>query len=100
MGSRCRESACKIVYLFDMSIFYISILISFNLFQFEAACPTSWTELGDSCYHVSQGAMNWIDSQVYCWGKGAYLAEIMSKEEETLLDSFLIDGTCYWLGLT
>ena len=28
-----------------------------------------------------------------------YLAEIMSSEEENLLDKYLIEGTSYWLGL-
>ena len=28
------------------------------------------------------------------------LADFMSKNEEDLLDTFLIDGTSYWLGLT
>ena len=36
----------------------------------------------------------------YCWDQGGYLAEIMSVQEELLLDTFLMDGTSYWLGLT
>ena len=74
------------------------------MFKSEAACPTGsgivWTELGNYCYHVSRDAMDWGVSQEYCWGKGANLAEIMSREEETLLDTFLIKGTSYWIGLT
>ena len=36
----------------------------------------------------------------FCWGQGAYLAEIKSKEEEDLVDPYLITGVGYWLGLT
>ena len=36
----------------------------------------------------------------YCWDQGGYLAEITSAEEEALIDTFLIDGTSFWLGLT
>ena len=39
-------------------------------------------------------------SQEYCWSTGGYLAEIMSRNEDDLLDTFLIEGTSYWLGLT
>ena len=44
--------------------------------------------------------MNWADAQIYCRETGGFLAEILSKEEEILLDTFLIDGISYWLGLT
>ena len=44
--------------------------------------------------------MNWADAQMYCRETGGFLAEILSKEEELLLDTFLIGGTSYWLGLT
>ena len=67
-------------------------------------CPTNtktvWVHLGDHCYHVSTMAMNWGDAQRYCWSQGGYLAEIMSRDEESLLDTFLIGGISYWLGLT
>merc|ERR1712126_153109 len=80
-------------------ILAISILISYT-----EACPSTpgiaWMELGDYCYHISKEAMDWDTSQVYCWEKGAYLAEIMSRDEEDLLDTFLIEGTSYWIGLS
>ena len=44
--------------------------------------------------------MNWADAQIYCRETGGFLAEILSKEEEILLDTFLIGGKSYWLGLT
>ena len=44
--------------------------------------------------------MNWTDAQIYCREIGGFLAEIFSKEEEILLDTFLIGGKSYWLGLT
>ena len=55
--------------------------------------------MGDKCYHISNLAMNWGEAQRYCWGIGGHLAEILSREEEELLDTFLIGGTSYWLGL-
>ena len=36
----------------------------------------------------------------YCWYQGGYLAEITSAQEESLLNTFLMDGISYWLGLT
>ena len=36
----------------------------------------------------------------YCWFHGGYLAEIMSAQEEILLDTFLVQGITYWLGLS
>ena len=36
----------------------------------------------------------------YCWSRGGHLVEIMSVEEENLLDSFLVHGISYWIGLT
>ena len=35
----------------------------------------------------------------FCWGKGSYLAEIQTRDEENMLDEFLIQGTTYWTGL-
>ena len=82
---------------------YYFLTISIILVHAEA-CPTSsgivWTELGDYCYHVSKEAMIWGIAQEYCWGEGGYLAEIMSREEENLLDTFLTEGISYQLGLT
>ena len=83
----------------------IHYILTFALILLHAeACPSGsgivWVELGEYCYHVSKEAMDWGISQEYCWEKGGYLAEIMSREEETLLDTFLIEGTSYWLGLT
>merc|ERR1719323_2354178 len=43
--------------------------------------------------------MNWYSAQEYCWSKGAYLAEIQSKEEEDLLDQFLLSEVAYAIGL-
>merc|ERR1712066_989595 len=57
-------------------------------------------ELGDSCYSISQQAMDWGTAQEYCWYQGGYLAEITSAGEESLLDTFLMEGTAYWIGLT
>ena len=41
-----------------------------------------------------------FDFVQYCWEQGGYLAEITSKEEEDLIDTLLIDGIHYWIGLT
>ena len=55
-------------------------------------------QLGDNCFHVSLEEMNWADAERYCRKIGGFLAEIMSEEDEFLLDNFLIGGTSYWLG--
>ena len=96
-------ACCNLNIILEMN-FYI---LTFSIILLHAeACPTTpvagvaWTELGDYCYHISKEAMNWWIAQEYCWGKGGYLAEIMSRDEEDLLDTFLIEGTSYWLGLT
>ena len=79
-------------------------IILYKFSEEEELCPPNidnyWAELGDFCYHVSQEAMDWGVAQEYCWGLGGYLAEIMSRDEEDLLDTFLIEGTSYWIGLT
>ena len=66
-------------------------------------CPRSgkavWVKLGENCYHVSRLRMNWGEAKRYCLGQGGYLAEIMSREEEELLDTYLVAGISYWLGL-
>ena len=83
---------------------YYFLTISIIWVHAAKACPTTpgipWTDLGDYCYHVSKEAMNWANAQEYCWGNGGYLAEIMSEDEETLLDTFLPTGISYWLGLS
>jgi len=66
-------------------------------------CPRSgkvvWVKLGENCFHVSRLKMNWGQAKRYCLGQGGYLAEIMSREEEELLDTYLVAGISYWLGL-
>ena len=84
-------------------ISYAILGISFFLLEVHQCgknSQTPWTTLGKNCYHVSNLAMNWGEAQRYCWGIGGHLTEIMSREEEELLDTFLIGGTSYWLGLT
>ena len=80
------------------------IIVVFLIIVHTEACPETsdriWVKLGKFCYHISKGPMNWGTAQEYCWGHGGYLAEIMSKDEEDLLETFLIEGTTYWLGLT
>merc|ERR1711915_171802 len=75
----------------------------FSLLSSVLSCPSGgdrvWVGLGDSCYSISQQAMDWGTAQEYCWYQGGYLAEITSTQEESLLDTFLMDGISYWLGL-
>lgn len=44
--------------------------------------------------------MNWIDAQKFCDGKGGYLAEIQSSEEQTNVEHMLDPRNMYWIGLT
>merc|ERR1712168_78685 len=80
------------------------VLVLVSLLSPVLSCPTDgdrvWVELGGSCYSISHQAMDWGTAQEYCWYQGGYLAEITSAEEETLLNTFLMAGTAYWLGLT
>ena len=79
----------------SISLFFVARVYS------AGTCPNElgWIQAGDSCYLVSQKPMNWYESQEFCWSEGAYLAEVKSREEEALLDQFLIEGTVYWIGL-
>ena len=83
-------------YILPISLFFLGA---------EAVCPstpnTVWVQLGNQCYHISQRKMSSMKGgQEYCWGIGGNLAEIMSEEEETFLDSFLLEGISYWTGLS
>ena len=40
------------------------------------------------------------EAKEYCWSIGGYLAEIMTAEEERLLDNYLVSGISYWIGLS
>merc|ERR1712126_442892 len=88
----------------NMSVIQYCTLFSLLLGNAIGSCPTSseifWAELGDSCYTISKSKMNMGQAQEYCWEQGGYLAEITSKDEEDLLDSFLVGGLHYWIGLT
>ena len=86
-------------------MFQYILPISLFLLGAEAVCPstpeTVWVQLGNQCYHISQRKMSSMKGgQEYCWGIGGFLAEIMSQEEEAFLDSFLIEGISYWVGLS
>merc|ERR1711874_662204 len=80
------------------------VLVVLVLVLSAQSCPSGgdrvWVELGDSCYFTSKLAMDWGTAQEYCWDQGGYLAEITSAEEEALIDTFLMDGNSYWLGLS
>jgi len=79
------------------------IFLTFLYVQVQS-CPTGgesfWVELGEFCYSVSREPVDWGTAQEYCWSEGGYLAEILDVQEEILLDTFLIEGISYWLGLS
>ena len=66
------------------------------------SCPDEpgWLNTDSSCYLVSHVKMTWFEAQEFCFGKEAYLAEIQSHEEDSLLDIILPEDTNYWLGLS
>ena len=35
----------------------------------------------------------------FCWSSGGYLGELVSQEQEESLDSVLMRGVHYWIGL-
>merc|ERR1711884_322563 len=94
MGREKRRSSIKMKSLF--------VCLALFLLCEAGPCPPDpgWFQAGQSCYLVSTRAMNWYFGQEFCWGQGAYLAEIKSKEEEDLVDPHLITGVGYWLGLS
>merc|ERR1719495_482024 len=63
-------------------------------------CVPDWTSQNGSCYLMSSSKMNWIDAQKFCDGKGGYLAEIQSSEEQTNVEHMLDPRNMYWIGLT
>ena len=79
------------------------LLLSSCLSQPTArSCPDEpgWLNTDSSCYLVSHVKMTWFEAQEFCFGKEAYLAEIQSHEEDSLLDIMLPEDTNYWLGLS
>jgi len=64
-------------------------------------CPEGWMDAGgDFCYYLSLEKMNWYNSQEYCSGLGAKLAEFDSIEEEEAVHQGIPPENMYWIGLT
>jgi len=67
------------------------------------SCPSKygWIQLGQNCYLVStSGNSSWWQAQQFCADNGGWLAEIISPEEQTDVNTLLIPGGVYWIGLT
>merc|ERR1711872_112849 len=59
-----------------------------------------WITLYDSCYLVSPTKMFFYEAQQYCVGKGGYLAEIQSEDEQNRVQAVLNSLYTYWIGLS
>ena len=84
-----------------LTVVVVSVLVLVQ--RAAATCPdSSWTAGPEeaTCYRVSQSGLTFDGGLEWCGQQGGYLAEIMTAQEEMLLDTFLIEGTSYWLGLT
>ena len=64
------------------------------------ACEEGWFQADESCYMISPTKMTWYQGQQFCLNQRGYLAEIISGEEEDLLDQYLVQNVLYWLGLS
>ena len=66
-------------------------------------CPESWHYHNASCYWFSSTRLDWQPAMDSCEGKGAYLTDIITKEENMFIKDILMvinprDGTDYWAG--
>ncbi|KAM9738202.1 uncharacterized protein ACNS7B_013626 [Menidia menidia] len=70
--------------------------------QAQIVCPMDWHLFQSNCYLISRQTRNWKESQAYCQRQGAYLAVILTAEEQTFLWDLLPRGhwNAYWFGIT
>merc|ERR1719357_1850609 len=66
------------------------------------ACPSSdWTLVNDKCYRTSSPSnMNWPQAKKWCEDRGGWLAELLSSEDQSSINTWLKGSGVYWLGLT
>ena len=41
-----------------------------------------------------------VETSQFCWENGAYLAELLTSEEEAWVNAVLAKDLDYWIGLT
>merc|ERR1712107_971732 len=89
--------------MMTLHLLSISVLLTISSISADTPCPqdpAGWWYAGQHCYLVSQGPLNWFDAQEFCRSQGGHLAEILSSDEEVMLEQVLMYGKNYWLGLT
>ena len=95
------------------------IILSFFVLGIKGDCPDGFFHAGNACYLISPDEMTEAAAQEvnisnggphfarlpmfyiqFCWGRGGYLIEIMTQEEENAIDPFLSNSHQYWIGLS
>merc|ERR1712198_163427 len=88
----------------EMNLIVVASLLFGAITSIESACPSApgWMpgHFYDTCYLLSPNPMTYLQAQQFCVGKGGYLAEIKSEEEQNSLNAFLSWDDCYWIGLS
>merc|ERR1711963_1189586 len=74
-----------------MTYFDIFLFLFLTLSSLSFGCPVGkgWMPVGESCYRLSDTAMNWYEAQMYCIEIGGYLAEITSSDENDAIQTLL-----------
>jgi len=60
------------------------------MFSFQSGCPIGWYAIANSCYMVSNGAMNTATAIVRCRDEGGFLAVVTSAAERDAIRSVLL----------
>ena len=110
-------------------ILFKFVILSFFVLGIKGDCPDGFFHAGNSCYLISPDEMTEAAAQEvnivefslhseacilqenltykityfyiqFCWGRGGYLIEIMTQEEENAINPFLSNSHQYWLGLS
>ena len=84
-------------------LFATTLTFFLILRRVSSECPDEpgWIPVGDfGCFLVSPLSLNFFAAQDFCWSHGGYLADIVTPEEEDLLDQFLNHDVAHWIGLT
>merc|ERR1711994_211610 len=81
-------------------ILFKFIILSFFVLGIKGDCPDGFFHAGNACYLISPDEMTEAAAQEFCWGRGGYLIEIMTQEEENAIDPFLSNSHQYWIGLS
>ena len=80
--------------LINCQIWYISI-------PDTTPCKGSYThQFGNSCYALLSDKKTWVDAENTCKALGGFLAEILTSEQNSFLESVMFENntSSVWLG--